>query len=71
MSLAVSSDGEILLIDEIHTPDSSRYWLADSYAERLAAGQEPKHDRQGIFSAMVPRALHPYKDAVLPVRPTT
>lgn len=33
--------GEILLIDEVHTPDSSRYWLADSYAARLAEGKEP------------------------------
>lgn len=31
-----------MLIDEIHTPDSSRYWLADTYEERHAAGQEPQ-----------------------------
>ena len=35
-------DGELVLIDEIHTPDSSRYWYADSYAERFAAGQEQR-----------------------------
>ncbi|HTE55681.1 MAG TPA: phosphoribosylaminoimidazolesuccinocarboxamide synthase [Kofleriaceae bacterium] len=34
--------GEIVVIDEIHTPDSSRYWYADDYAQRLAAGQEPR-----------------------------
>jgi phosphoribosylaminoimidazole-succinocarboxamide synthase len=33
--------GPLVLIDELHTPDSSRYWYADGYAERLAAGQEP------------------------------
>ncbi len=33
-------DGEPMLIDEIHTPDSSRYWLADSYA---ANPQHPEH----------------------------
>jgi phosphoribosylaminoimidazole-succinocarboxamide synthase len=33
--------GEILLIDEVHTPDSSRYWLASTYEERIAEGQEP------------------------------
>ena len=32
-------DGEIYLIDEIHTPDSSRYFYADGYEERFAAGQ--------------------------------
>jgi phosphoribosylaminoimidazole-succinocarboxamide synthase len=35
--------GKLMLIDEIHTPDSSRFWKADSYAERLAAGQEPEN----------------------------
>jgi len=34
-------DGQLTLIDEIHTPDSSRLWLADSYQERFEAGQEP------------------------------
>ncbi|MCF0219986.1 MAG: phosphoribosylaminoimidazolesuccinocarboxamide synthase [Muribaculaceae bacterium] len=32
-------DGKVILIDEIHTPDSSRYFYADGYAERLAAGE--------------------------------
>lgn len=36
-------DGKIYLIDEIHTPDSSRYFYADAYAERLAAGEKQKH----------------------------
>jgi phosphoribosylaminoimidazole-succinocarboxamide synthase len=35
-------DGTLMLIDEVHTPDSSRFWLAASYPERLAAGQEPE-----------------------------
>jgi fusion protein PurCD len=33
--------GEIMLIDEIHTGDSSRYWMIDSYQTRLESGQEP------------------------------
>jgi phosphoribosylaminoimidazole-succinocarboxamide synthase len=33
------SDGKIILIDEIHTPDSSRYFYADGYDSRLAAGK--------------------------------
>jgi len=36
-------DGKILLMDEIHTPDSSRYFYADGYEERLARGE---HQRQ-------------------------
>ena len=35
-------NGEIILMDEIHTPDSSRYFYADGYQERLAAGQKQK-----------------------------
>ena len=34
--------GRIVVIDEIHTSDSSRYWHADDYAERLSAGEEPR-----------------------------
>jgi phosphoribosylaminoimidazole-succinocarboxamide synthase len=35
-------DGRIFLIDEIHTPDSSRYFYADGYEERLARGENQK-----------------------------
>ena len=35
----VAPDGRLLVIDEVHTPDSSRYYYADGYDERLAAGQ--------------------------------
>jgi phosphoribosylaminoimidazole-succinocarboxamide synthase len=33
---------ELLLIDEIHTPDSSRYWIAADFERRFAAGEEPQ-----------------------------
>ena len=35
-------EGELLLIDEVHTPDSSRFWVAETYEERLAAGEDPE-----------------------------
>jgi phosphoribosylaminoimidazole-succinocarboxamide synthase len=35
-------DGKLVLIDEIHTPDSSRYWYASSYEERFLAGRDPE-----------------------------
>lgn len=35
-------DGKLCLADEIHTPDSSRYWVQDSYEERFAAGKDPE-----------------------------
>lgn len=37
------ADGTVVLIDEVHTPDSSRFWKADTYAERFAAGEEPEN----------------------------
>ncbi len=36
-------DGSVLLIDEVHTPDSSRFWKADTYESRFASGQEPEN----------------------------
>lgn len=38
----VDPEGKIVLIDEIHTPDSSRFWFADEYEKRLASGEEQK-----------------------------
>jgi len=37
----VDEDGALYLIDEVHTPDSSRFWLGDTYEQRIAQGQEP------------------------------
>ncbi|OJV89697.1 MAG: phosphoribosylaminoimidazolesuccinocarboxamide synthase [Chloroflexi bacterium 54-19] len=34
-------DGRVALVDEVHTPDSSRYWLVDTYDSKFEAGQEP------------------------------
>ncbi|NMB55845.1 MAG: phosphoribosylaminoimidazolesuccinocarboxamide synthase [Leptolinea sp.] len=36
-----TADGRILLIDEVHTPDSSRFWRLDTYEERFVTGEEP------------------------------
>jgi phosphoribosylaminoimidazole-succinocarboxamide synthase len=65
----VAESGEIILIDEIHTPDSSRYWIAESYAERLAAGLEPDMIDKEFFRLWFRERCDPYKDAVLPVAP--
>ncbi len=36
-------DGQPALIDEVHTPDSSRFWVAESYEKARGAGQEPEN----------------------------
>lgn len=49
----LAPDGALLLIDEVHTPDSSRFWLADSYEQRLGAGDEPESlDKEVIRRAL-------------------
>ncbi len=48
----IDKNGKILLIDEVHTPDSSRYWKLDSYQERLKAEKEPENfDKEFIRMA--------------------
>jgi phosphoribosylaminoimidazole-succinocarboxamide synthase len=36
-------DGRVALIDEVHTPDSSRFWIAATYPERFERGEEPEN----------------------------
>ena len=54
--LGRAPDGRILFIDEIHTPDSSRYWYAEDYERRIARGEEPRSlDKEYVrrhFAAM-------------------
>ena len=62
-------DGQIRLIDEIHTPDSSRYWIADTYEQRLSEGREPDMIDKEFFRLWFRERCDPYKDAVLPTPP--
>lgn len=71
------ADGQITLIDEIHTPDSSRYFYMDGYKERQAAGEEQKqlskefvrqwlisHDFQGLEGQQMPELPDEFVDSV-------
>ena len=60
----VDRDGRIVLADEVHTPDSSRYWLADSYAESFEAGERPRSFDKDYVRAWVTARCDPYKDAI-------
>jgi len=52
--MGVTADGELIVIDEVHTPDSSRYWIADSYQDRFDADQEPEAlSKEFVRSAIV------------------
>jgi phosphoribosylaminoimidazole-succinocarboxamide synthase len=67
--LAWDDQDNIMLIDEIHTPDSSRYWLADSYEERLAAGREPENIDKEFLRLWFVEHCDPYNDSELPAAP--
>jgi phosphoribosylaminoimidazole-succinocarboxamide synthase len=61
------ADGNILLADEVHTPDSSRYWFAKSYPERFAAGQPPESFDKDFLRRWVAARCDPYRDQVPPI----
>jgi phosphoribosylaminoimidazole-succinocarboxamide synthase len=65
----IDENGDVLLIDEIHTPDSSRYWQADSYQERVQAGKDPEFFDKEFLRLWFKEHCDPYKDAVLPAAP--
>lgn len=65
----VDDKGELILIDEIHTPDSSRYWQRDSYAARLANNEEPEYFDKEFLRMWFKDHCDPYKDKVLPEAP--
>lgn len=67
--LGTDSDGNIMLIDEIHTPDSSRYWIAQSYEQRFAAAQEPENIDKEFLRLWFKDHCDPYKDETLPQAP--
>ncbi len=61
--------GNILLIDEIHTPDSSRYWIAESYEDRMASGEEPENIDKEFLRLWFKDNCDPYNDKTLPPAP--
>jgi len=56
--------GSILVADEVHTPDSSRYWLAATYPERLATGAPPDTLDKDFIRRWVAARCDPYKEPV-------
>ncbi|MDO9526960.1 MAG: phosphoribosylaminoimidazolesuccinocarboxamide synthase [Gemmobacter sp.] len=58
------ADGTILIADEIHTPDSSRYWIADGYQAAYAAGSRPPSFDKDVIRAWVAARCDPYHDPI-------
>ncbi|MBT3464199.1 phosphoribosylaminoimidazolesuccinocarboxamide synthase [archaeon] len=61
--------GNIYLIDEIHTPDSSRYWIKESYDKKFTDGEEPDNIDKEFLRLWFRKNCDPYKDEVLPDAP--
>ena len=62
-------NGSIVLADEVHTPDSSRYWLAASYPARLAAGEPPETLDKDFIRRWVAARCDPYRDPIPEIPP--
>lgn len=62
-------DGTIVLIDEIHTQDSSRYWRADSYQADIAAGNEPENYDKEFLRIWYKKHFDPYSTSEAPAIP--
>jgi phosphoribosylaminoimidazole-succinocarboxamide synthase len=56
--------GRIVLADEIHTPDSSRYWIGESYKHRFAAGQPPESLDKDFVRHWVTERCDPYREPI-------
>jgi phosphoribosylaminoimidazole-succinocarboxamide synthase len=60
----LDADGRIVLADEIHTPDSSRYWRQRSYADRFERGTRPESFDKDFVRNWVAARCDPYKDPI-------
>jgi phosphoribosylaminoimidazole-succinocarboxamide synthase len=63
------ASGRVVVVDEIHTPDSSRYWLANSYEERFLKQLEPENIDKEFLRLWFAKNSNPYQDAILPDAP--
>jgi phosphoribosylaminoimidazole-succinocarboxamide synthase len=59
--------GGVVLADEMHTPDSSRLWLASSYAGRLSAGEEPEMLDKEYLRLWIASRCRPYQEPIPPI----
>ena len=67
--MGVDVGGNILLIDEIHTPDSSRYWIKNTYEEKMEKGEEPENIDKEFLRLWFVDNCDPYNDEELPKPP--
>jgi phosphoribosylaminoimidazole-succinocarboxamide synthase len=61
------AEGRIVLADEVHTPDSSRYWRAATYEARFAGGERPESFDKDFVRSWVAARCDPYRDDIPPI----
>ena len=59
-----TSDGDIILIDEVHTCDSSRYWIRDTYEQKMKDGEEPDKLDKDCVRDWVKTKCNPYEEKI-------
>lgn len=62
----LDEQNNLVLIDEIHTPDSSRYWRVDSYQQKIDKGEEPDNYDKEFLRLWYKARFDPYKDETAP-----
>ncbi len=60
----IDGNGAITLADEVHTPDSSRYWIAETYESRFAAGENPDSLDKEFLRLWVSERCDPYSEPI-------
>ncbi len=67
----IDENGIITVADEIHTPDSSRFWIAESYNERLETGKNPESLDKEFLRLWIDAKCDPYNDPIPEIPPET
>lgn len=60
-------EGRLILMDELHTPDGSRFWVRDTYGERFEKGEEPENFDKEFIRLWYTQRIDPYKDTIPPM----
>lgn len=60
-------EGKLILIDELHTPDGSRFWIKDTYPKRFDRGEEPENFDKEFIRLWYTDRMDPYKDSIPPM----
>lgn len=67
--MGLDAEGNLTLVDEVHTPDSSRYWLSETYEQRFEQHEAPDSIDKDFLRLWFKDHCDPYHDPILPEAP--